>query len=68
MDESGDQLAPAEAFRRRCTRQRNMADPAAFDLYLKTWGKEVRVGRNGITLWVRGALVRYGQFESLLFP
>ena len=59
LSENSEPLAPAEAFRRWNTSERRMVDPKVLDLCLQQWAREVRVGRNGITIVVRGMKLEY---------
>lgn len=66
-DATGERLSPDAAMARWCQRRR-VYDRDAIDLLLMHWHRPITVGRNGITLTLRGRAVRYGQFESALAP
>ncbi len=67
-DDDGRPVSPADAYARGCPTRRVLADPHALDLLMQHWHRPVTVGRNGITLAVKGQPVHYGQFDLALTP
>jgi hypothetical protein len=67
LSEDGQPLSPNEAMSRWCDTRR-VHDPAALDLLLAMWHKPVPVGRNGITIAIRGRSISYGAFAAELMP
>jgi len=67
-EESGERLSADQAMARWCQTRHVMRDPASLDLLLMQWQRPVTVGRNGITLMLRGRALHYGQFEAALTP
>lgn len=67
-EQTGERLSPDQAMAQWCDRVRTPADPAALDMCLQTWHRPVTVGRQGVTINVLGARLRYGAFDSELSP
>lgn len=61
-----ERLSSDQAMARWCTRERVMADPASLDLLLQKWHRPAYVGKNGVSVMLRGVVLHYGQFEQRL--
>ncbi|MEL7087770.1 MAG: transposase domain-containing protein, partial [Planctomycetota bacterium] len=66
VDDDRARLTPAEALARWTTHFRGLADPAVLDLLLQRWHRPVTVGRNGVSIRIRGMTIRYGQLDAKL--
>lgn len=67
-DADGVRLSPDMAMARWCGTRHVMRDPEALNYLMLHWHKPLTVGRNGISLVIRGQALHYGQFNAALTP
>jgi len=65
---TGERLSPDQAMARLATVRRRMADPNVLNQLLQHWHQPVMVGRNGVTINVKGAPITYGYADPALRP
>jgi len=66
VDDDRTRLSPDMAMARWCVHHRTLVDPSVLDLLLQRWHRPVTVGRNGISIRIRGMSIRYGSTDAKL--
>ncbi|MEM6750750.1 MAG: DNA-binding domain-containing protein [Planctomycetota bacterium] len=66
IDTDRRRLSPDAAMARWCETHRALVDPSVLDLLMQRWHRPVTVGRNGVSIRIRGMAIRYGATDAKL--